>query len=424
MMRRLYTFFFYLILPLILIRLLYKSRHNPQYRARWKERFGYFKAPTQTGAFWIHAVSVGETVAVAPLVKALQQRYPHMPIMMTCMTPTGSERIQALFGSGVFHVYLPYDYPGAIRRFLKKTKPAALILMEKELWPNLLHYTAKQQIPILLANACLPERSYRRYRRIPQLASTLLPSITVIAAQSDADASRFIALGMPAIRVTQTNSLKFDIELAEDLLSKGQVLKTDCFQNRPVLIAASTHEEEEAMILEAFTEIRKTIPELLLILVPRHKERFNTVAKLCEQQGFELVHRTADSPCTQTTDIYLGNTMGELPLLYAASDIAFVGGSLVPVGGHNPLEPAALSKPVIMGKHDLNCRHIVQVLIACGGLKQVNTVAELIEGCVAWLSHPQEQARAGKQAYQTVMTHRGALEKHLKIIEKLLLKAE
>ncbi|NNM58470.1 MAG: 3-deoxy-D-manno-octulosonic acid transferase [Legionellales bacterium] len=419
MRRILYSLFFMLMVPFIVIRLYYKSRKNSAYRKRWLERFGYFTPPKTKGGIWVHVVSVGETIAAVPMIKALQKTYPDKPLIITTMTPTGSERVRALFHDTVFHVYVPYDYPGAIKRFLKRVEPCMLILMETELWPNCLHYCSEKKIPVLLANARLSQKAYLRYNRIKSMTATMLSQISIIAAQAQPDAERFIALGAPSERVVVTGSMKFDISIKTELKKEGKSLRETLGLDRSVWIAASTHENEEEEILKAFQKIQQRVPDVLLILVPRHPERFDKVAKLCVKLGYQISRRSLQEPCTASTTIYLGDTMGELLLLYSASDVAFIGGSLVPIGGHNMLEPAVLGVPSITGPHYFNFTTIVQLLEEAGGLFRINDTDGLAQSVIDLLRDPLKRQQAGLNAQHIVEAHRGSVAMHQELIEKL-----
>jgi 3-deoxy-D-manno-octulosonic-acid transferase len=420
MLRYFYSFCFYLALPFIALRLLIKSRRNPAYRRRWRERLGWFTAPAHTGGIWVHVVSVGETIASVPMIKQLQQQYPGKPLILTSMTPTGSERVRALFNDKVFHIYMPYDFPGAVKRFLKKVQPDMLILMETELWPNYLHYCAQQNIPVLLANARLSEKSYKSYCYIKPLVTAMMRQITHIAAQAQPDAERFIRLGADPARVTIAGSMKFDMAVPQDIQQQASALRTSLGAQRHIWIAASTHEGEEEQVLAALQKVRQYIPDVLLILVPRHPERFPKVEALCQKQGYHVVKRSQQQPCLPSTAIYLGDTMGELLLQYAVSDVAYVGGSLVPIGGHNMLEPAALGVPSITGKYYFNFTTIVQLLEAAGGLKRIQDADELAASVIAWLNDPQAARQAGERALTVVAAHRGAVAAHLQIVNRIM----
>lgn len=419
-MRLLYTLSLYLLLPFVLLRLLRRGLRAPAYLRRWPERFGRFPHTPPPGAIWIHAVSVGETIAAFPLVRALQHRHPQRPIIFTTTTPTGSERVTREFGAGVLHGYLPYDLPGAVARFLARTRPALAVILETELWPNMYAACSARHIPLIVANARLSARSAAGYRRVARLARATLEQVALVAAQGEADAERFLALGAPRDRVRVTGNLKFDLAVAPDIMERGQTLRDGWGRHRPVWIAASTHEGEEALVLAAHARARGQIPDLLLLLVPRHPERFDRAAELCRASGMPVVRRSEQRPCAPDTAVYLGDSMGELMLLYAAADIAFVGGSLVPSGGHNPLEPAALARPVLHGPHVFNFAEISRLLREAGGSREVNDAGELAGTVVDLLRHPEQAADMGKRAHGVVLLNRGALERLLGIVGEML----
>jgi len=410
--RFIYSALFYLLVPIIVLRLLWRGIKAPSYWQRWLERFAYQSSNLPQGGVWLHAVSMGEVQAAIPLIKALIGNFPQYSILVTTMTPTGSQRVQEVFGKQVSHVYLPYDLPGAIGRFLNRIQPRLLIIMETELWPNLLYSCKKRQIPVILANARLSANSAAGYQRINGFVRQMFGGITAVAAQTSLDAARFIELGMAARKVHITGSIKFDA----DNLSVD-----DRFDiQRRVWIAASTHEGEEDIVLEAFAEIKKHIKDLLLILVPRHPERFNKVAAKCQNTKFITSRRSEEDKINLNTDIYLGDTMGELPLLYAASDIAFVGGSLVAVGGHNSLEPAALGLPVIMGPHVFECEAIFKKLLEAEAATQVNNRAQLILAVTMYFSNHQLKTQTGENGRLFVKKNQGALQALLNIIDNEL----
>lgn len=420
LMRLLYTLSLYLLLPFVLLRLLWRGLRAPAYLRRWPERFGRFPHTPPPGAIWIHAVSVGETIAAFPLVRALQHRHPQRPIIFTTTTPTGSERVTREFGAAVLHGYLPYDLPGAVARFLARTRPALAVILETELWPNIYAACSARHIPLIVANARLSARSAAGYRRVARLARATLEQVALVAAQGGADAERFLALGAPRDRVRVTGNLKFDLAVAPDMAERGRALRDSWGGNRPVWIAASTHDGEEALVLAAHARARGQIPELLLLLVPRHPERFDRVAELCRAHGIPVVRRSEQRPCAPDTAVYLGDSMGELMLLYAAADVAFVGGSLVPSGGHNPLEPAALARPVLHGPHVSNFAEISRLLREAGGSRAVNDAGELAGAVVDLLRHPEQAADMGKRAHGVVLRNRGALERLLGIVGEML----
>lgn len=419
-MRFLYSLILYLALPFVLLRWLWRSRHIKGYRQRFAERFGYVTTlPHDRKVIWVHAVSVGEIIAATPLIRALLQRYPQYELLVTTTTPTASAQVHKDFSDKVKHCYLPYDVPSAVKRFLHRTHPTLAVIMETELWPNLLHYTHKNAAPILLANARLSDRSQQGYQRIAQLTRDMLAQITCVAAQSKVDGERFIQLGLDPAHLLMTGNIKFDLTLPPALIDEGKKLRAT-WGARPTIIAASTHENEENMVLEAFTQIRQRHPSAFLILVPRHPDRFAKVARLCQSENFRIVKRSLNETPQADTDILLGDTMGELRLLYAASDIAFVGGSFVPVGGHNLIEPAALHLPILSGPHLHNFVAISKLLADANALIVVNDAKSLSEKIMHLLANKSESDAIGERAYQVSAENTGALEKHLQRIEKIL----
>ncbi len=416
-MRWLYTLVLYLLAPLVMLRLLWRSLRAPDYRRRWGERFGFYRQETLDESVWVHAVSVGEVQAAVPLIEALLARQPPLRLVVTTTTPTGSQRVREMFGSDVEHVYVPYDLPRAVRNFLRRYRPRIAVIMETELWPNLFDGCRRLRIPVVVANARLSERSARRYSRVLSLFRETIRNVTVIAAQGKADAARFRTLGVDPATLRITGSIKFDMKLPASLREQAEVLRRQLGTDRPVWIAASTHEGEDEQVLDAFARIRASLPDCLLMLVPRHPERFSRVASLCRRRGFTTVLRSSNELCEQDTDIYLGNTLGELSLLYAAADVAFVGGSLVPVGGHNLLEPAALGIPAVTGPHTFNFQEITQMLLDVKGVRQVRDAEELASCVEALLCDANLRHAMGQRGLKLVERNRGALEKLLNIID-------
>ncbi|WP_134555166.1 lipid IV(A) 3-deoxy-D-manno-octulosonic acid transferase, partial [Pseudomonas aeruginosa] len=338
MNRTLYTLLFHLGLPLVALRLWWRARQAPAYAKRIGERFSLSLPEVPPGGIWVHAVSVGESIAAAPMVRALLERHPQLPVTVTCMTPTGSERIRALFGEQVRHCYLPYDLPWAAARFLDRVRPRLAVIMETELWPNHIHACAVRGIPVALANARLSERSARGYARFAGLTRPMLAELSWIAVQTEAEAERFRRLGARPECVSVTGSIKFDLRIDPQLPLAAAALREEWDATaRPLWIAASTHAGEDEIVLAAHRRLLETRPDALLILVPRHPERFAGVHELCRREGFATVRRSGGEPVARATQVLLGDTMGELLFLYALADIAFVGGSLVPNGGHNLL---------------------------------------------------------------------------------------
>ncbi|NJD07910.1 MAG: 3-deoxy-D-manno-octulosonic acid transferase [Methylococcaceae bacterium] len=369
-MRRLYTALFRLAVPAVVGRLLWRSLKAPAYRQRIPERFGYYPASPAGEHVWIHAVSVGEAEAAFPLLRELMERFPGRRWVVTTTTPTGSRRVREALGERVAHVYLPYDLPGPIGRFLGAFKPCLAVIMETEIWPNLYLSCAAAGIPLAIVNARLSARSAKGYARLGGLTRASLGAVQWIAAQTQADAERYCRLGAAPERVEVAGNLKFDLELPADLVERGRQLKAQLFGDRLVLVAGSTHEGEEAILLDVLDSLASEFPGLILVVAPRHPERFKAVAELCSRRGRPAVRRSGGGDCAGVT-VFLLDTLGELRQFYAAGDLAFVGGSLVPVGGHNPLEPAALGLPLLFGPHGFNFLDIGRGLLDGGGALEV-----------------------------------------------------
>ena len=421
MNRTLYTALFYLGLPLVAIRLWLRARKAPAYAKRIGERFSYGMPTLQPGGIWVHAVSVGESIAAAPMIRALQARYPKLPITVTCMTPTGSERIQAMFGSSVQHCYLPYDLPWAAGRFLDHVQPKLGIIMETELWPNHIHQCAKRGIPVALANARLSERSARGYARFAKLTRPMLAEMSLIAVQTDTEAQRFRNLGALPACVQVTGSIKFDLSIDAQLPVRAKALREEWQAlQRPVWIAASTHEGEDEVILAAHRQLLAHHSDALLILVPRHPERFNSVFSLCQQQGFATVRRSTGDAVGAGTSVLLGDTMGELLFLYALADSAFVGGSLVPNGGHNLLEPAALGKPVLSGPHLFNFLEIAALMRNASALQEVDDAHGLAVAVQRLFELPRDAQQMAEAGLRVMRANQGALQRLLDGLGRLI----
>jgi 3-deoxy-D-manno-octulosonic-acid transferase len=412
-MRHIYSFLFYCALPLLFARLWWKSKKTPDYRLRWSERLGFIPYLPGEHSIWIHAVSMGEMIAAKPLIVALREKYPDQMLVITTTTVSGSLMASQLVDEKTFHYYLPYDTSGAINRFLNRTKPIQAIIMETELWPNLLHFVAKRNIPILLANARLSEISMKSYLKITALVRPMLAHITCIAAQTQQDADRFMQLGAKPAQIHILGNIKFDVPLPLALIEKGKALRQSWDANRPTVIAASTHPGEEDIVLEAFAQLLKKQPDTLLILVPRHAERANDIADLCQKKALSIVRRTQNQPCLPQTNVFLGDTMGELFLYYAAADVAFVGGSLVRIGGHNLLEPAALGLPVITGPYVFNFTEIFNQLHRAGATLNVLNSSDLYQAWAELINDPQYRKKIGSAGKTVVEENRGAVERHL-----------
>jgi 3-deoxy-D-manno-octulosonic-acid transferase len=420
MLSVLYTTLLYLLAPLALGTTALRGLRDPAYRDRLGERLGCTRVRFATPPIWVHAVSVGEVQAAAVLVRALRTRFPQYSLLITTATPTGAQRVRALFPNGVQHAYLPYDLPGAVRRFLDATRPAIAIVMEREIWPNLFAASKRRGIPILLASARMSARSAQRQRRYAGLFARALSGDVVVAAQTGADAERYRAIGAEADHVYVTGNVKFDLEVPEDVRAAGHALRVARFAGRPVWIAGSTLAGEEDVLLEAHARARARIPELLLVLVPRHPNRFAEVRSWLASRQVCYASRAAQAPVEAQTSVLLVDTLGELLMFYAAADVAFVGGSLVPVGGHNLLEPAALARPILVGPHNFNGPEIADLLLAAGAAVQVGSAHELAASLVSLIPDEALRAEMGAKAQAIVAANRGALERVMRLIEARL----
>lgn len=414
-MRLLYTALLYLITPLVLLRLLWRSRELRDYRYRWNERFGFVPRPAQEIAVWVHAVSVGESLAALPLIRELLRRHGAGRVLVTTTTPTGSARIREALGAEVLHTYAPYDLPDVVARFLARMRPGKVIVMETELWPNLFRALAARRIPLLIANARLSPNSYAGYSKVPGFARATLSDCSMVAAQSEADGERFRSLGAP--RVSVMGNIKFDVEVPEEMLARGRALRTSFGDARPVWVAASTHEGEEEMVLEAHRRLLATLPQALLILVPRHPQRFDAAAKLIERSGLGLQRRSTLPGKVAQSAVLLGDSMGEMFAYYAASDAAFVGGSFVAIGGHNVLEPAAIGLPVLFGPHMHNFLPSRELLLAGGGAIECADAAALAQSLAQLLGDADERRRRGAAAQAAIAGNRGALARLLDLLD-------
>jgi 3-deoxy-D-manno-octulosonic-acid transferase len=426
MARFIYTAFFYLILPLVLLRLLWRATRAPAYRERIAERFGFFRRPANTGGLWVHAVSVGESIAAAPLIQHFLTQNPDLPVVVTTMTPTGSERVRAMFGDRVFHVYAPYDLPDAIARFLNRVQPRVAVIMETEIWPNMVCQTAARGIPVVLANARLSARSAKGYARLASLSRDVFSRFSQVVAQSAADGERFVGLGLAESKLTVSGSIKFDLDIPTSLRDQASELRRDWLGSRPLWIAASTHAGEDEILLAAHAMLLAEYPDAILLIVPRHPERFGKVAELIASKGLHFERRSTAKqnsvllPVASETAVVLGDTRGELLLLLGCADVAFVGGSLIAHGGHNSLEPAAWGLPVVTGNSDFNFSEISAMLSAAGGLEKVAGDAALAELLLVWFADPIRRQRQGAAAKQVVDNNRGALQCLLAIIDAYL----
>lgn len=423
-MRVLYTILFYLCLPLILLRMLWRGLRAPAYFHRWNERFGLgLKLKNTQPIIWVHAVSVGEVEATRPIISALKTQYPQHQLLITTMTPTGSERVRQHYGDSVLHCYLPYDIPFAVKRFLDATQPVFGLIMETELWPNLIATCHKKNIPLVLANARMSARSARGYQKLAKLTRTTIQKLTLIAAQTNEDRDRFKQLGADITKVHAIGNLKYEITLPASLLEQAEAMRA-MWGNRPVCIAASTHEGEEEIILNASKQVRAQFPDLLLIIVPRHPERFDRAAALSQRAGFRIVRRSEKRLCSSDVQVLIVDSMGELPLFYGTSDIAIIGGSLVPHGGHNLLEPAALSRPIITGPHYFNFNEITKQFLNAGAAIEVQNSQQLAQKIIELLNNPQQRAEMGEAGLRLITLSQGATKRLLNLIKRHVKYAE
>lgn len=422
-MLRAYTWLLRLLVPAILLRLFLRGWRQRDYWRRIPERFGFVASPARDQpVIWIHAVSVGEVRAALPLVRALAQRHPDYRVWLTTMTPTGSATVRALFAERVAHSYVPYDLPSAIERFLERVRPVAAIIMETEIWPNLYHRLAARGVPLVMANVRVSERSFRRYLKLKGLTRATLAQVSAFAAQSQADAERLRALGAPAQAVHVTGSVKFELELPASLHEAAQGLRREWGALRPVWVAGSTHAGEEEHLLEAYRALKGRFPDQLLVLVPRHPERFSAVARLARRQGLRTALRseTRGAALDPAVEVLVGDSMGELMLFYGAADVAFIGGSLVPKGGQNLLEAAALGTPVVFGPHMFNFREIARLALERGAAVQVHDAAALGAAIGDFLGNADRRFAAGEAGRRLIEENRGAAARTIALVEEQL----
>lgn len=419
-MRLAYLILSYLAAPFFLGFLIWRGFHNRAYWARFGERFGVGGPRLERASIWIHAVSVGEVQAAAALVRALQARYPDVPVVITTMTPTGAQRVEVLFGDDVTHRYVPYDVPGAVRRFFDCIKPKLAIVIETELWPNLFNECGRRHVPLVLASARISPQSVVRYRWVVSLFREALSHGIVIAAQSEKDAERFRSVGAHPTRTHVTGNIKFDFDLPASVKEAGEQYRRDHAPDRPVWVAASTHDNEETQVLDAFDLLRERGSDSLLILVPRHPERFAWVGQLLKRRGYRFATRSRGEVPSADTEVFLLDTLGELTQFYAAADVAFVGGSLVRVGGHNLLEPAALGIPSLTGPHYYNAEDIAELLSEVGACNIITDSESLATALEDYFRNPDRRRRDGERGLKAVRDNRGTLDRLMALLGPLL----
>lgn len=410
-----------------MFRLFWSGLYNRDYWRRWPERFGFIQPVAGISPLiWIHAVSVGEVQAALPLVQRLQTAYPQYQFLVSTVTPTGSAMVRRKIGAEVMHTYFPYDLPGVVRRFLRRTRPAALIVLETEIWPNLYHYCRIQGIKLMLVNARLSEKSRNGYRKISRLTRQVLGNIDLIAAQSEADAKRFDELGAECTRLAVAGNLKFDVQMPGSVFEHGHTIRNFLNRNALVWIAASTHPGEEQVILAVQRQIVEENPDCLLILAPRHPERCGKVEELIAGCGFKYLckSRLPELPvagCSREIQVILLDTLGELPDFYAAADVAFVGGSLLPAyGGHNVLEPAALGVPVLTGKYTASFAEINRLLLEKQGEMRVDDSEQLADCLLQLMGDAGLRQRMGQAGRALIQEHQGSADRIMALIAGLL----
>ncbi|UUM30482.1 lipid IV(A) 3-deoxy-D-manno-octulosonic acid transferase [Vibrio japonicus] len=425
LVRYCYTLLLALVSPVLLWGL-YRSRPNkPSFGSRWREHFGITPEleSHRSGVIWLHAVSVGEVLASRKLISQLQERYPEKAVLVTTTTSTGAQQVENM-GNGIVHRYMPIDFSWCVRRFLRTVKPEIMLIIETEIWPNTIHTVSKQSIPIVLVNGRLSEKSLSNYQKLSLLIQPALSSISSLLSVHSDDAKRFIGLGVEAEKVTTTGSLKYDISVEQQTYDDASALRKQLGESRKVWIAASTHLGEDEFILAAYKLAKEKIPDLLLILVPRHPERFDSVAELIQSQGLSCVRRSQGraTELSKSTDVYLGDSMGEMMILLAASDLVFMGGSLLgkKVGGHNFIEPAVLSKPCLTGPSYYNFADLADQLIGVGMLTVVSDSEQLAEKVVKSLSSPETLSASGKAGYDIVLRNQGALKRTVNSIASFI----
>jgi len=421
-LRRLYSFLIRCAAPVAFAVVLWRGFRDRSYWQGLGERFGLGArlagAKDGAGSIWLHAVSLGEVTAAAPLIRGIQAQHPHIPLVITTATPAGRARASALFGRGVDIRYLPYDTPGSVRRFFVRAQPRLAVILETELWPNLFERCRIAGIPLLLVNARLSSKSVSRYRWLDKIFGGLVRGVfsekVFVAAQSAADLERFRAIGASQIQSSVAGNIKFDLQLDAQAQQQGLAFRKSL--ERPVWIAGSTHAGEDEQVLTAHAALLRQIPDALLLLAPRHKDRFAAVAALIDSRGLAYMRRSSGAAPTAETGVLLVDTLGELSMLYAAADVAFVGGSLVPIGGHNLLEPAALGVPVLTGPSHFNSKEVAQLLLQCGAALEVADARELASALLRWLGNAPERQRIGTLGMDLIAANRGSVSRLLGLI--------
>lgn len=419
MNRFLYSTILYLLSPLLIVYLAFRAIKSPDYRGRWGERFGLTRLKSTD--VLVHSVSMGETLAAIPLIRLIMQSHPELSITVTTTSPTGSAEVRKAFGDSVQHCYLPFDLPWCVGRFLRQVSPKSCIIMETELWPNLVALAAKRGVRLMLANARLSAKSAAQYAKRPKLSRPMLQRLDVIAVQTQVEAQRFIELGVSPDRVTVCGSLKFDLSITPERLANAKLLRQAWGrETSPIWVAGSVHPGEFDAMLIAHRQLLAQWPDALLIIAPRHPEQFSAVAEVVASQGFELIRRSSNLPVTATTQVLVGDTMGELLTFYGAADQAFVGGTLINNGGHNPLEPVAMGVPVMVGPNHWDFAQITQMLADAGGLRVVASADELAANLIEYFAKPELRQQAVNAGLAVVEANRGALQQQYLLAQSLI----
>ncbi|MCU8031572.1 lipid IV(A) 3-deoxy-D-manno-octulosonic acid transferase [Shewanella sp. SM73] len=419
MNRFLYSTILYLLSPLLVVYLAFRTIKSPDYRGRWGERFGLTRLKSTD--LLVHSVSMGETLAAIPLIRLIMQSHPELSITVTTTSPTGSAEVRKAFGDSVQHCYLPFDLPWCVRRFLCQVSPKWCVIMETELWPNLVAVAAKRGVRLMLANARLSAKSAAQYAKRPKLSRPMLQRLDVIAVQTQVEAQRFIELGVSPDRVTVCGSLKFDLSITPERLANAKLLRqTWGRKTSPIWVAGSVHPGEFDAMLIAHRQLLAQWPDALLIIAPRHPEQFSAVAEVVASQGFELIRRSSNLPVTATTQVLVGDTMGELLTFYGTADQAFVGGTLINNGGHNPLEPVAMGVPVMVGPNHWDFAQITQMLADAGGLRVVASADELAANLIEYFAKPELRQQAVNAGLAVVEANRGALQQQYLLAQSLI----
>ncbi len=413
-MRFLYTISLYLLSPFIVLRLFLKGRKNSAYRARLKERFMLYVTTVSPVDVWVHAVSLGEVVAAKMLIE--QMLAANQRVLVTTMTPTGSEQVCRLFGDSVLHQYVPYDFPSALKRFFKVYQPRVGIIMETELWPNLMVEAKAHHVALFVANARISDAAFRAYERVRWFFKPIFTSIAGVFAQSEHDARRFKALGVPEDKVLVLGNMKSDLKVSADVSEPLRFLKEAWGKTRPVVIAASTHDNEEEQVLAELSVLQRIVPDVVLLIAPRHPERFETVYQLAKAHQFKTGRRSQEATVTPDKEVVVLDSLGELLGFYGLSDYAFVGGSFAPIGGHNVLEPIALGVPVFCGMFMQNSKSLCEELVRVEAMQQVPDAKSLVEAIGLLHSNASTREAQVKRATDALRASQGAVTRHFDAI--------